>query len=137
MSAKHEPNDATRQMVQLHVSTGTPRDHIARLVGISQPTLRKHYKDELDLGLSKANATIAGVLFNKAKAGDSAAAMFWLKTRAGWSERTIHAGDSENPIHVKVSAQAERTELIEQATRLGVDPALLGLIGSAQEGNDA
>ena len=74
MSAKHEPNDATRQMVQLHVSTGTPRDHIARLVGISQPTLRKHYKDELDLGLSKANATIAGVLFNKAKAGDSAAA---------------------------------------------------------------
>jgi predicted transcriptional regulator len=135
MSAKHEPNDATRQMVQLHVSTGTPRDHIARLVGISQPTLRKHYKDELDLGLSKANATIAGVLFNKAKAGDSAAAMFWLKTRAGWSEKTVLAGDPNAPIHHNHSVQKE--SLIEQATRLGVDPALLGLIGSAQEGDDA
>ena len=32
---------------------------------------------------------------------------------------------------------ATKESLIEQATRLGVDPALLGLIGSAQEGNDA
>jgi hypothetical protein len=32
---------------------------------------------------------------------------------------------------------ATKESLIEQATRLGVDPALLGLIGSAQEGDDA
>ena len=105
MSLKHEPTEASRQLVQLHVSTGTPRDHIARLVGITQPTLRKYYKEELDLGLSKANATIAGVLFNKAKAGDSAAAMFWLKTRAGWSEKTVLAGDPNAPIQVESVVQ--------------------------------
>ena len=32
---------------------------------------------------------------------------------------------------------ATKESLIEQATRLGVDPALLGLTGSAQEGDDA
>jgi len=55
----------------------------------------------------------------------------------GLADRKEHAGDPSAPIHLRVSAQAERAELIEQATRLGVDPALLGLTGSAQEGDDA
>jgi hypothetical protein len=61
---------------------------IARVIGIDQKTLRLYYRDELDLALAITNAVIGGCLFNKAKGGDTAAQLFWMKTRAGWREKT-------------------------------------------------
>src|SRR5690554_6680177 len=82
----HEPTRATRELVQLHTMVGTRQEAIASIIGIDPKTLRKHYRKELDQSLAQANATIGGVLFNKAKGGDSAAMIFWLKTRAGFRE---------------------------------------------------
>ena len=56
------------------------------MVGIDPKTLRKHYRDELDLGETKANAQVAGFLFNAARNGNVTAQIFWLKTRARWKE---------------------------------------------------
>ena len=56
------------------------------MIGIDPKTLRLHYRDELDLASAKANAVVGGALFNKAKAGDTTAMIFWMKTRAGWKE---------------------------------------------------
>ena len=93
MSRKpHEPTDLTRQTVQLHATVGTPQELIAQIIGIDAKTLRKHYRDELDLSLAKANATIGGALFNKAKGGDTAAMIFWMKTQAGWKEKSVIEG---------------------------------------------
>jgi hypothetical protein len=83
---QHEPTDATRQTVQLHTTVGTTQSTIARVLGIDEKTLRLHYRDELDISKAKANATIGGALFNKAKSGDTAAMIFWMKTQAGWRE---------------------------------------------------
>ena len=83
---QHAPTDAERQLVQLHATVGTTQDMIARVIGIDKKTLRLHYRDELDLSMAKANATIGGALFNKAKGGDTASMTFWLKTRARWRE---------------------------------------------------
>jgi hypothetical protein len=83
----HKPTPEQRQTVQLHATVGTPHETIARVIGIDAKTLRKHYRDELDLAHAKANATIGGALFNKAKNGDTAAQIFWMKTRAQWAER--------------------------------------------------
>jgi hypothetical protein len=96
----HEPTDAQRQLVQLHATIGTTQDTIARILGIDAKTLRLHYRDELDLAHAKANATIGGALFNKAKAGDTAAMIFWMKTRAQWREtnHTLHGNDPDNPL---------------------------------------
>jgi hypothetical protein len=89
MSCKpHEPSDTTRQLVQLHATVGTPQAVIADILGIDDKTLRKHYREELDQSMAKANAQIGGVLFNKAKDGDTAAMIFWMKTRAQWRERS-------------------------------------------------
>jgi hypothetical protein len=41
---------------------------------------------ELDLGTAKANAQVAGFLFNSARNGNVTAQIFWLKTRVGWKE---------------------------------------------------
>lgn len=84
---EHQPTKASRDTVSMHALVGTPQEDIARVLGIDAKTLRKYYRDELDLALAKANATIGGALFNKAKAGDTAAMTFWLKTRAGFRER--------------------------------------------------
>jgi len=48
--------------------------------------LRKHYRDELDMGETKANAQVAGFLFTAARNGNVTAQIFWLKTRARWRE---------------------------------------------------
>jgi hypothetical protein len=73
--------------VQLHATIGTAQSLIADILDIDDKTLRKHYRAELDHATAKANATIGGALFNKAKGGDTAAMIFWMKTRAGWKEK--------------------------------------------------
>lgn len=82
----HVPTDATRQTVQIHSTVGTRQEVIADLLGIDPKTLRKHYREELDQSVAKANAVIGGALYNKAKGGDTTAQIFWMKTRAGWRE---------------------------------------------------
>lgn len=84
----HEPNKGLRDTVSLHALVGTRQEVIADILGIDPKTLRKYYREELDQALAKANATIGGSLFNKAKNGDTAAQIFWLKTRAGFKEIT-------------------------------------------------
>lgn len=84
--APHIPDKHTRDTVSLHAMVGTPEDNIASVLGITKPTLRKHYKEELKTSADKANAAIGGTLYNKAKSGDTAAMIFWMKTRARWRE---------------------------------------------------
>ena len=104
----HEPTDAQRQIVQLHATIGTPQTVIADILDIDPKTLRKHYRAELDQATAKANATIGGALFNKAKSGDTAAQIFWMKTRAGWREKhdVNHTSDdgSMSPTTIILSA---------------------------------
>ena len=73
---QHAPTDAQRKLVELHATVGTTQDMIARVIGIDKKTLRLHYRDELDLSMAKANATIGGALFNKAKGGDTVMDLF-------------------------------------------------------------
>jgi len=65
---------------------GIPSVDIARTIGIDPKTLRKCYREELDLGETKANAQVAGFLFTAARNGNVTAQIFWLKTRARWKE---------------------------------------------------
>lgn len=67
---------------------GNTEDQISQLIGVSLPTLRLHYRAELDLGHIKANNAVAANLFRQATKDDPKsvrAAEFWLQCRAGWS----------------------------------------------------
>jgi len=87
----HKPTDATREKVAELASYGVNQREIAKSLKVNHSTLVKHYRAELDLGLTEANAKVAKTLFNKATdpeiTGPSVtAAIFWLKTRARWRE---------------------------------------------------
>jgi hypothetical protein len=81
-------NDAMREKVRHLAGLGLPQDDIAKLVGCAPKTLRKRFRNELDRGVVEANATVTGYLLAAAKAGNIAAIIFWLKTRAHWRERS-------------------------------------------------
>src|SRR3954462_11762009 len=82
----HRPDPSQRRQVEAMAAYGIPEVDISRVVGIDPKTLRKHYREELDLGQTKANAQVAGFLFNSARSGNVTAQIFWLKTRASWRE---------------------------------------------------
>ena len=69
---------------------GVTQKLIAQILKISEPTLRKHFREELDTSKARANAVISQALFKNAKDGNVAAQIFWLKTQAGWKEKNYH-----------------------------------------------
>ena len=69
------------------------------------------------LGETKANAQVAGFLFNSAKNGNVTAQIFWLKTRARWRE---------TPVELQHSGSIGRKDLCEFS-----DAELIAIIGSA------
>lgn len=102
MPAKHEPTDETRAQVKALAGFGIREDEIAKYVGIAPKTLRKHYRHELDVGVTQANINIAQSLYQQAMNGSTSAAIFWLKARAGWREKQEieHTGRDGGPIEV-------------------------------------
>ena len=83
---RHQPDPSQRRQVEALAAYGIPAIDIAQVIGVDPKTLRKCYRQELDLGETKANAQVAGFLFNAAKNGNVTAQIFWLKTRARWKE---------------------------------------------------
>jgi hypothetical protein len=68
------------------------------------------------MGETKANAQVAGFLFNSARSGNVSAQIFWLKTRARWRE---------TPVELKHSGSIGRRDLSQLS-----DEDLLNIIGS-------
>jgi hypothetical protein len=112
----HKPDPAMRRQVEAMAAYGIPELDIARVVSIDPKTLRKHYREELDLGETKANAQVAGYLFNAAKNGNVTAQIFWLKTKAKWRE---------TPVELRHSGSIGRKDLSELS-----DDELFGIICS-------
>jgi hypothetical protein len=86
-------NEAVREKVRHLAGIGVRQDDIAKIIGCDPKTLRKRCREDLDCGVAEANALVSGYLFANAKAGNVAAQIFWLKTRANWRERAV----SEHP----------------------------------------
>lgn len=84
---RHRPTPQRRRLVEALGANGVRQETIARVLGIDPKTLRKHYRNELDLGAVRATCAVAEALLRHATGdgpGALAAAIFWLKCRAGW-----------------------------------------------------
>jgi hypothetical protein len=93
---QHKPSDENRKTVKAMTAYGISQAKICAVIGISEPTLRLYYAHELETAEAEANAAVAQSLFNMATKGKNvAAAIFWLKTRAGYREVT-HLANAED-----------------------------------------
>lgn len=112
----YQPSDADRNLVNAMAAIGIDQNDMARLLKIAPKTLRKHFRDELDLGMIRANAAVGGALFKAATTvgpGQNAAMIFWAKARMGWREQPQQhevTGPNGKPIEVR------------QITRIIIDP---------------
>lgn len=98
------------------------QDDICKVLGVSENTLRKYYKQELDVGLAESCANVANTLLQKALNGDTTAAIFFLKARAKWSERVEVTGNDGGPIQTEaVSRDADEfaSRVIRLSSREG------------------
>ena len=111
----HEPTEERRRQVEGMAGNGLTNQQIARVMRIGETTLKRHYAEELARGSALATAMVGQSLYRmatdwmkpgkdgKPRAPDKAAvtaAIFWMKARAGWSEKVKleHSGDPNNPL---------------------------------------
>ena len=115
------PTDEQRRTVRALSGYGVPQEGIAIHIGIDAKTLRKHFREDLDRGSVEATAKVAQSLFHLATVDKNvAAAIFWMKARAGWREKQeIQFGN--RPIEQLSDADLERL-----IARLGEDTEIEG-----------
>jgi DNA-binding XRE family transcriptional regulator len=109
---RHKPTDAQIATVRAMAAYGIPQDDIAKVIGISPKTLRRHYGEQLEKGSIEATAKVAEFLFKQATTTSVAAAMFWMKCRAGWSERVQvdHSGSVSGAVIVSLPSNGREID---------------------------
>src|SRR5450631_2365525 len=118
-----EPTDEQRRTVKAMSGFGVPQPDIATHIGIDPKTLRKWFRDELDRGSIEATTKVAQSLFRMATEGNNvAAAIFWMKARAGWREKqqVELSGPDGGPVHVFEDTR-EPLELVFERARAAIE----------------
>lgn len=85
----HKPTAASRRLVSDLSGYGFPQEEICLYVGITKPTLRKHYKDEIAKAKVLKKFNVINNAYQKATDDDprnNNILIFWLKTQCGWKE---------------------------------------------------
>jgi hypothetical protein len=72
-------------MITVMVAGGITQADIARAKGISLPTLRKHYREELDNGAASVNTMVLVEHIKLIKGGDFQAIRWWEQSRMKWN----------------------------------------------------
>ena len=127
MPVPFEPTDENRRSVRVMSGFGVPQEDIALHLDIDPKTLRKHFRRELDRGTIEANLKVAQTLLHMATVDKNvAAAIFWLKARAGWREKHPDKDDAPpvttNLVVSFMDADGTRHPLVNPASRSGYRP---------------
>ncbi len=129
-----EPTKEQRDTVRTLSGLGIPQEDICLLVKdkagkpISVDTLAKYFADEIRVGVTEANTKIAGRLFKSAMEGNVASMIFWLKTRARWSEtpQKVALTDAEGKDKPAAATLSDLYAIMAGATKPGAEGAADG-----------
>lgn len=93
------PTEEQRRLVKSMAAVGMPHERIARKLGIRSPkTLRKHFREELELGMIEADYNVSKTLYTMATSGDNpAATIFYVKTRGLLRDAAAESGPAAPP----------------------------------------
>ncbi len=124
-----QPTDEQRRTVRAMSGFGVPHEGIAILLEIDPKTLRKYFQAELDRGSVEATAKVAQSLFHMATVDKNvAAAIFWMKARAGWREKhevQITQGDLSHMTDEELERELAHLERERHAYMAGGSAALI------------
>ena len=91
------PTTETRAKVNALASFGITQAQICKYIGISEMTLRKHYRNELDVAKIDKVVAVANALYkNAVDKGNVTAQIFFLKTQGCWREVDSQINDEED-----------------------------------------
>lgn len=126
-------DEKAAKAIHLMVGYGIHQERIAEAYEISKPTLQKYYPRELLLGKTDVIAKVAASLVKKALGNGPqsvAAAIFFLKTQAGWREPPIGVSpqnpdgtplipgptipDEDNPLAIYTDEELAQIEAITE-----------------------
>src|SRR5215831_12559922 len=113
-----QPTDDQRRMVERAVGLGFTQERIAALLGITKPTLEKHFREELDRGGAVVEYQVGSSLVDQALKGNVNAQALYLSRRAGWKETQV-----VETKHARLDNMTEAElmqELADRANALGV-----------------
>ena len=121
-----EPTEEDIAKVALYAGLGSNQQQIADMLGWSIDTImsRPAIKEAYNKGRAQTIAKVAGTLVQKALAGDTASAIFYLKTQGRWKETMGHEhtgkdGEAIKVDHVKSDADAFTRAITGIASRTG------------------
>ena len=87
MPAAHTPTKNTRSAVKNLAAAGLTQDEIADILDLSDDTLRKYYRKELDTATNEITVMAVNKVIEGIHRGEAAYVFFWLKCRAKWREK--------------------------------------------------
>src|SRR4051794_6088878 len=107
-------DEEMRRRVRTLAGFGLRQAQICAMVGIRSPkTLRKRFPRELSVGVVEARARVMQAAFKSATSGrNPRMTIFWLKTRARWSDKRNPESDLREEIIITrpyESRQPEKT----------------------------
>lgn len=115
MPPPFEPTDKQRGQVEAMIVCGIPQEDIAKAIGITRPTLNKHFKPELELGETKVKLNVGSFIVNsilgreggiKDERSRATLAIFFAKTRMDWKDTLRHEGVKDgDPIVIQISKE--------------------------------
>lgn len=109
---KNPPFVATAEQrirVEAMVAAGAQQWLIAEDLGLSEDTLQRHFRPELDEGKHRAISKIGGSMVQKALNGDQDAAKFVLARIGGWKSTTAveNSGPNGGPMQHEVTTRQD------------------------------
>ena len=99
------PTDEERKKVRLYAGLGMTQEQIGAMLGKSVDSLDRHCREDLDAGKAEIIAKVAGSLVRKAMNGDTASAIFYLKTQARWKETHLLGSDPDHPLAIHINGK--------------------------------
>jgi hypothetical protein len=129
------PTEEQREQARTLAKTFPPHgEHfIARLMGISRDTLRRHFADDMELGRAQMLASVGAQVINaamdaesKTAKGDRDLQKYILARLGGWTTKVEMSGRDGRPVEVVdltgLSASAIREYGRQAAIQAGLDP---------------
>ena len=100
-----------RIKVKTMCECGLPIAQIATYFGITEQTLKKHCREELDKAKAEKSIAIGRKIYQDALEGNTGLLIWWSKTQMGWSETTRQeiSGPDGGPVVMGVDGPPKET----------------------------